>query len=257
MGSGFETRLGCSLVVLDSCLNHLVNSSTKPRAAERLVDDLRDRIQSGELPRGARLPTERELAQAYGVSGATVRESIRALTAMHMIEVRHGSGAYVTADAEQLIAQSLQSIIQLERLDVRESLGVLAALNAYGAELAATRATVQDVRELRHALDQLDRAETVAEAQASLERFLFGLAAASHNPLLAAICKFLSGLQIGMARQIAGDSAKVWRQTTGRLKQERRDVVEAIAQGDAVAARAQALAYHRRAVEVIDALVNA
>jgi GntR family transcriptional regulator, transcriptional repressor for pyruvate dehydrogenase complex len=224
------------------------------RVAERIVDELRDRILSGELARGAKLPTERELAQGYGVSGATVRESIRALSSMHMIEVRHGSGAYVTADAEQLLAQSLHSMIQLERIDFRDTLGVLAVLNAYGAELAATRATVQDVRELRQALDQVDTAKGAADAQAGLERFLFGLAAASHNPLLRAICKFLAGLQIGMARQIAGDSAKTWRQTTGRLKEERRRVVEAIAMGDAVAARAHALAYHRKAVEVIDAL---
>jgi GntR family transcriptional regulator, transcriptional repressor for pyruvate dehydrogenase complex len=237
------------------CSNHLVTEPHKPKAAERIVDALREQILSGALVRGAKLPTERELAQAYHVSGATVRESIRALTAMHMIEVRHGSGAYVTADAEQQIAQSLQSMIQLERIDTRDILGVLAVLNAYAAELAASRATVQDVRELRAALDQVDSAKDAAAAQAGLERFLFGLAAASHNPMLRAICRFLASLQVGLARRIAGDSAKIWRQTTGRLKDERRALVEAIAQGDAPAARAAAVAYHRRAIEVIESLV--
>ena len=107
------------------------------RMAEQIIDDLRERILGGSLVRGAKLPTERELAQAYGVSGATVREAMRALAAAHMIEVRHGSGAYVTADAEQLIAQSLHSMIQIERIGARDILGVLAALNVYGAELAA------------------------------------------------------------------------------------------------------------------------
>lgn len=232
-----------------------MTEATKPRAAERIVDALREQILSGALVRGAKLPTERELAQAHNVSGATVRESIRALTAMHMIEVRHGSGAYVTADAERQIAQSLQSMIQLERIDTRDILGVLAVLNAYGAELAASRATVQDVRELRVALGEIDGAKNAAAAQAGLERFLFGLAAASHNPMLRAICRFLAGLQVGLARRIAGNSAKVWRQTTGRLKDERRALVEAIAQGDAPAARAAAVAYHRRAIEVIESLV--
>jgi GntR family transcriptional repressor for pyruvate dehydrogenase complex len=228
----------------------------KPRAAALIVNDLHERILSGELARGAKLPTERELAQGYGVSGATVRESIRALTAMHMIEVRHGSGAYVTANAEQLIAQSLHAMIKLERLQPNDILGVLAVLNAHSAELAASRATVQDVRELRLALEQVDSARSAADAQAGLERFLFGLASASHNPLLRAICKFLASLQIGMARQIAGDSGTMWRQTTARLKNERRQLVEAIAQGDAVAARNLALVYHRRAVDVIESLLK-
>lgn len=227
------------------------------RVAVQILDDLRERILGGVLERGAKLPTERELAQAYGVSGASVREALRALSAMHMIEIRHGSGAYVTADAERLIAQSLQSMIQLERVEVHDTLGVLTVLNVYAAELAASRATAEDIEILRKALVQVDEAGTPEDAEAGLRAFLFGLATASHNPLLVAICKFLAGLQVSMARQIAGGSTQVWKRTVRRLSDERLQLVNAIASGDANTARTMAVAYHRRAVQVIAATIGA
>lgn len=222
------------------------------RIAGQIFDDLHERILSGELDRGARLPNERELAKAYGVSGATVREALRALATMHMIEVRHGSGAYITANAEQLIAQSLQSMIRLERIDIHDILGILATLHAHCAELAAARATPEEIDELRSALDQAEQAASAEDLGSGLQRFLFGFAAASHNALLAAICNFLTRLQIGMAQQIAAGSVDAWRRISGRLTKDRRNLVEALAKGDVAAARSLAVTYAQHAVQVID-----
>jgi GntR family transcriptional repressor for pyruvate dehydrogenase complex len=222
-------------------------------AAGQILDDLRGRILNGSLPRGAKLPTEREMAASYGVSGATVREAIRALVALHLIEVRHGSGAYVIADGEQFIAQSLSSIIQLDRIELKEIMGVLMVLNAYSAELAAQAATAEDIAEMRSALDVVDDPSSAQEVEAALRRFLIGLAQASHNPLLIPICKFLAEMQIDMARKLAGGSLKVWRLRTSALTKPRRDVLEAIAKGDSARAHKLTVAYHRLALEVIAA----
>jgi len=68
-------------------------------AAEQILEDLRARILEGELLRGARLPTEKQPAQGYGVSGRTVREAIRGLTTANLIALvrvgRHISTASV------------------------------------------------------------------------------------------------------------------------------------------------------------------
>lgn len=220
-------------------------------AAEQILVDLRERILNGSLPRGAKLPTEREMACRYGVSGATVREAIRALVAIHMVEVRHGSGAYVTADGEQLIAQSLSSMIQLERIELRDIMGVQRVLNAYCAELAATAATPHDLEVLSSALDLLDNPASANDAETALRRFLVGLAVASHNPLLLPICKFLAELQIDMARKMAGSSVRMWRQRTATLVQPRRQLLEALLQGDGERARDLTMDYHRLALEAI------
>jgi GntR family transcriptional repressor for pyruvate dehydrogenase complex len=72
---------------------------TRGNAADQILEDLRGRILGGQLTRGTRLPTAKQLAEGYGVSGPTIREAIRGLTTAQLVEVRHGSGAYVTADA--------------------------------------------------------------------------------------------------------------------------------------------------------------
>lgn len=218
------------------------------------MTDLRERILSRTLVRGAKLPGERDLARVYGVSGATVREAIRALTSMKMVEARHGSGTYVTADAEELVAHALKSMIQLERVPVHDVLGMLGVLNAYSAELAAARADTGDIEALRQALDQIDQGTQAPDVIEGLKRFLFALAAASHHPLLESVCKFLAQVQVDWAARVAGGSFRTWSETTARLSTYRRKVVDAIEQRDASLARACALDYHQRAVQVVEAL---
>lgn len=64
--------------------------------ANRVADDLRSAIVSGELPDGARLPSLAELAARYGVSNDIARQAIHALRAERLVVTRHGAGTYVT-----------------------------------------------------------------------------------------------------------------------------------------------------------------
>src|SRR6202163_1754931 len=101
------------------------------RVADQIVEDLRSQILSGALPDGARLPSERELAAHYDVSGPTIREAIRVLTAMGLLNTRNGSRTTVTADADTLLAMSISSVVQFEKMGAGDVLGLLGALNAY------------------------------------------------------------------------------------------------------------------------------
>jgi GntR family transcriptional regulator, transcriptional repressor for pyruvate dehydrogenase complex len=226
-------------------------------AADQIVDHLRQQILSGAVPRGSKLPTEKQLADAYDVSGATVREAIRGLATVRMVDVRHGSGAYVTADADQMIAVSLRSMIQLERIGFPQVLGVLGALNAYAAELAATHATKADIAALEAALDEVDEGRSVGSISGGLSHFVAALASASGNPLLAALTRFLASLQFGLAFEMTPDSVVAWRRTTRKLTKERHDLIDAIRARDPERASAAASHYHVRALKVISALPGA
>ncbi|MGW7057759.1 GntR family transcriptional regulator [Streptomyces sp. NPDC054904] len=63
---------------------------------ERIMADLQDRIRKGCLPAGARLPSEAELAEAYGVARGTVRRAVRELEAAGYVEARQGVGRFVS-----------------------------------------------------------------------------------------------------------------------------------------------------------------
>jgi GntR family transcriptional repressor for pyruvate dehydrogenase complex len=226
-------------------------------AADQILTDLRDNILSGRLPRGARLPSERQLAESYGVSGPTVREAIRGLTAARLIEVRHGSGAYVTADSNQLIALSLNAMIRMERIGVPELLSVLGALHQLAAELAARHASAQDLAGMRGALTDMEQAQEPEGIVKALVQYLDLLASAGGNPLLAALCRFLAKLQIGLASELAGDSMEIWRRTVGLLSPPRQRIVDAIEARDPAAARAATIAYHEASIKIITAMPKA
>jgi GntR family transcriptional regulator, transcriptional repressor for pyruvate dehydrogenase complex len=173
---------------------------TRGNAAEQILEELRAQILSAALARGSRLPSEAKLAEAFGVSAATVREAIRGLTTSRLIEVRHGSGAFVTAQPDRVLAESLQAVIQIERISVAHVLGVLSALNTSAAEQAAVSATDEQLDELEAAVEALDQIPSDQDASTALLRFLAALATASGNPLLMTLCGFLAGLQVRLGQ---------------------------------------------------------
>ena len=86
-------------------------------AANQVFVKLRDQILQGTLARGTKLPSERELAQRYQVSAPTIREAIRGLTAVRLVEVRHGTGMYVTAAVDALFAMATSALLEVERVE--------------------------------------------------------------------------------------------------------------------------------------------
>ncbi len=222
-----------------------------PTAADQVLTELRERILSGALAGGAKLPTEKELCSAYQVSGNTVREAIRGLATEHLVEVRHGSGAYVTADINMLMAETLRSIIQVERIGVADVLATYGAVNGFAAELAASRASEEQMASMQQALEDISAATTNAAISQSLKGFLDVLADASGNPLLASICRFLASIQIGLATEMMGDDHITRKRRATRLADERFAMLDAIRRRDGEAARAAARLYQRRATTVL------
>jgi DNA-binding FadR family transcriptional regulator len=219
------------------------------RVADQIVEDLRSQILSGALPDGTRLPSERELAAHYDVSGPTIREAVRVLTAMGLLSTRNGSRTTVTADGDTLLAMSIASVVQLEKMSAIDVLGLLGALNAYAAEQAVERASDEDIAGLRSAAEQAAEIVDVESAAAALKHYFVTLSAISHNPLLAALCRFITEIQIGLAVEISGGSTEDWRRVAGTLHKRRMDIAEAIAQRDSDRAVQLIRDYHSRVIK--------
>lgn len=227
------------------------------RLADRIFHDLKQQIVGGELPRGARLPTERELAARYGASGPTVREAVRGLTVIGFVEVRQGSGAVVSASGDSLVAMSLSAVIQLKSVEASQALELLAVLNQHAAGSAIVHATAADLRRLRETAESLAEANSIASAIAGIRGFHHALVRAAHNPLLEVICDFLSDVQIEVARELAGESLDLWKAILGGLQDPRMRFVEAIERRDDKAATRCARAFHDEAIRIITSLPEA
>lgn len=221
------------------------------RIADRILKDIKDLIVQGALPKGAKLPTERDLAERYGVSGPTVREAIRGLSAIGLITVRHGSGAYVAADATSLVATSLGAVIQLEKLGIAEILSTSGCMTVQAARLAAEVATGADKALLFLSLEQLVTVSNPTAAATALRAFHEAIVVAAHNPLLRVLNGFLTDLIIELSHELMGDDLAAWRRILNKMKPLRADLVEAIVSGDVQNSMLFAEAYHHKAAGLV------
>ena len=219
------------------------------RVADQIVEDLRSQILSGKLSDGARLPSERELATHYDVSGPTIREAIRVLTAMDLLSTRNGSRTMVTAGSDTLLAMSIASVIQFEKMTAADVFGLLGALNACAVEQAVERASEEDIARLRAAAERAAEVVDVESGAAALQHYFVTLSAISHNPLLAALCRVITKIQIGLAIKLSGGSTEDWRRVAGSLHGARMDIVDAIAQRDSARAVQLVRDYHHKIVK--------
>jgi GntR family transcriptional repressor for pyruvate dehydrogenase complex len=217
----------------------------KSRIADQIIAELRAHIASGAYPRGGRLPTERELAASYGVSAPTVREALRALTAMGLVEVRHGSGAYVAARSDGLLDGALAMLVQLEDVGILDLIRLLRVLNLYVAESAVEYADADDIERLRAAAEATAHCETVDEVTSSVTEFLIAFVATAHQPLLDALCGFLIRLVVQLeASSYQRRSAEFWRQWAAETSVFRLDIVRALEAYDRERLAAEVTRFH-------------
>lgn len=131
------------------------------RASDQVAGTIRDRILSGDLPPGERLPSERDLAAQLGVNRTTVREALRALEQLGLVSIRHGGGAVVqdyTRAGLQVLPYLLSPGGRLD-LDLLESfLEVRHDMGVAIARRAAERADATAAARLEAALGELQTA---------------------------------------------------------------------------------------------------
>lgn len=173
-------------------------------SSEQVLNHLREMIQQGKLRPGERLPAERELAELLRVSRPTLRAGLRSLSAMGVLESRHGSGTYVVeVDGPPVLdASPLRLMAALRGFTSDEMFEARLALETTAAGLAAERATSDELATL---------AEELAGIFASVDdpdKFLIhdmqfhrGVAAASHNRILAALTEMVVTAMYDMRKE--------------------------------------------------------
>src|ERR1051325_3047692 len=158
----------------------------EPRLYERVVDKILDLISSGAWKPGHRLPPERELSDAFGVSRTVVREAIKALEARGVLESVAGSGVSVRLADFDMVSRSLQTYMQLSnRVDFEIRLNeVRRVLEVEMVALAAARRNPEQLTKLHQICQQMRAGGNTAKEMAELDFQLHvTLAEATQNDL--------------------------------------------------------------------------
>jgi GntR family transcriptional repressor for pyruvate dehydrogenase complex len=178
----------------------LQKSSVSLQAAEAI----KSLIVAGELGSGDALPPERDLAVMLGISRPSVREAIRVLTAMNVVEPRHGGGTYVTSLDPWLLARPINFLLQIEPSSFLDLFEVRQVLEVAAARLAATRITDEMVSALGELADAAAAALRQPARYSELDFELHSkLVEATGNPIYLSLYESISDLMLESRRRTA------------------------------------------------------
>jgi DNA-binding FadR family transcriptional regulator len=168
----------------------ILRSGLSTDQAMRAITEM---ITSGQLQPGDRMPTERVLADKLGLSRNTVREAVRALELMRVLDVRQGDGTYVTSLEPMLLYQATEFVTRLLTEDrLVEVFEVRRILESAASAAAAARMSDADVAELGNLVERIGAATTPVELLEADLAFHNFIADHAGNDLLAALVRAFS-----------------------------------------------------------------
>jgi GntR family transcriptional repressor for pyruvate dehydrogenase complex len=180
----------------------LITPIKKTRVAEEVADRIRVLMLDGTFPPGEPLPSERHLAERFGVSRGSIRDALRTLETIGLLETRHGQGTYPhELSVDRLVAplasvMAYRSDLQDELLDVRRM------FEPAVARVAAQRATEEDLADLQRILDtQRQKLKTGQSAIVEDTAFHAILARSTRNRVVMSIMATLNGLLVDSRTQ--------------------------------------------------------
>lgn len=204
--------------------------------AERVTEQMKQLIVSGQLQAGDRMPPERELARQFGVSRTVVREAVRSLMAQGLVEVHAGSGSVVRNLSAGAVAESMALFLQVGRqgFDYGKLLEVRRLLEVEIAGLAAERRTVEDLAAMAAVLQETPHVGGNCDGWLKNDMAFHALLAqATKNELFSLLLDSIADIMISVRRlsfDVVGAS--------GRTLKCHSAILEQVERGDPVGARA-------------------
>ena len=187
----------------------MLKAIKKTRIYEEVVNQIHELIREGKLKAGDQLPSERELAETFKVSRASVREALRALETQGLVVSRTGTGTFVADLPIELLVAPLASLLIKHKKALADIFETRRLIEPRIASLAAERVTDRDIEQMRTILErqreEVSRGATGVEEDAE---FHFSIGRATQNQALE---KLVSGLM-----DILSDSREESLQTPGR-----------------------------------------
>jgi len=199
------------------------------------IDRLQAMVLSGDLKPGQRLPREADLAKTLGLSRNSLREAVKALSLVRILDVRQGDGTYVSDLSMESLVNALTFVIEFHQdSSVLELLEMRRILEPAASGLAVARISEPALEELEEILRRVTSNSSLEELVAGDLEFHRAIGVASGNAMLASLIESLSG---------PTQRARLWRGLTEknalqRTLNEHEAIFDAIAARDAEMARA-------------------
>jgi GntR family transcriptional repressor for pyruvate dehydrogenase complex len=204
-----------------------------PAIYEKVIAQIKALLREGQYNPGDKLPSERELSERLGVNRNAVREAIRALTLLGVIQTRPQSGSHLSTQVEGMLRLPFEFLMLMLRPSYQEIQELRGLIEVYAAGRAAERRTDADIRNIEAALEELYATNhLINHGGGPNRRFHRAIAAATHNRLLEYLLFCLLEARSSYIRSLSPTG-------TGRREQNHHHerLLDAIRRGDSTAAK--------------------
>jgi len=216
------------------------------RIYEEIIRQVKQMIAEGRLKTGDRLPPERDLAEKFVVSRTSVREALRALESLGLIEIRPGEGTFVREVSVEALIEPLALAMLSQREATAELFEARRLLEPIIAGLAAQRATPEEIQEMERILEE--QAKEIAAGKSGVMQdaeFHAAISSAAHNRAITRLVHAIMDLLTQSREESLNTPGRV-----RRSHEDHRRILAAISERNPGAAE-RAMGDHVRAVEAL------
>ena len=179
------------------------------KVSDEVVDQIRNLISQGKLKPGDRLLPERELIREFDVSRPSLREALNSLITMGFLEIK-GKRTFIKSVASESMQNPLSLLIKADAQKLFDLIEVRKAIEAWGAFLAAQRATEEDIKQLENIIEDMKKAYEQGRSWEKQDAdFHLGMAQATHNTIQTHMMSTIYDLLRESVAKVFKDRAKV------------------------------------------------
>lgn len=219
-----------------------VNPSLRNSVADT-VQHLVQSIFNSNIEPGGKLPSERQLVEMLGVTRSTVRESLKTLALIGVVQIRQGDGTYVSTETSSMLSEVVSWGMLLNTTEARQLIEARFYLETSLAELAATRSTENERARLAELLKKMEDVDCNDQEFADYDsEFHLEIARAAKNPVLSSTLQNTKTLlQAWIERVVENSTSRNW------VIEQHSQILQAIDRQDASAAK-EAMKVHLQTV---------
>ena len=161
---------------------------------EQVIDQIKEMIKDGTLKKGDKLPSERDLVEQLGVSRASIREALRVLEIIGLLDCRQGEGNFIKHNFDNGLFEPLSVMFMLNESKPEEIFELRKVIEVETAALAAKRITEEELEELYKLIEEMKNSESEDDRTKIDKKFHYTIAYASRNFLILNILNTISTL---------------------------------------------------------------
>jgi GntR family transcriptional repressor for pyruvate dehydrogenase complex len=165
-----------------------------PKVYDQVIEQIKNKIKNGEIKKGDKLPSEREMAESLSVSRTAVREALRALEVVGLVESRQGAGNYIRTNFDNSLFEPLSLMFMLQESSIEEMYDLRETLELQCSRLSAKNIEDNELQLLSAILDRMYIAKSEKENIELDIKFHYLIAKTSRNMLLINVLEVISQL---------------------------------------------------------------